>query len=436
MLNIIFLTISILSIVLATFTGQMEAITQAVINSAKDAVELALGLVGVMAFFLGLMKVAEEGGLLRILAKLLRPLLRRLFPAVPSDHPAIGAMIMNIAANLMGLGNAATPFGIKAMMELDRLNTAKGTATNAMILFLAINTSGLTLLPTTMISLRASAQSHDVAGILFPIWVAGGCATLMAVVFSPLLARLPWYRATEPPPLQDRGFEVRDLAENPAGNSPRISPSLRGRLWIGLMAISAFALGLTLFVIQAMRRLSFLDLFHQLVSFWILPAILLVVLLFGWVRGVKIYDAIIEGAKEGFNVALRIIPYLVAILVMAGLFRASGGLGMLVKMLTPAIQLLGMPAETLPVALLRPFSGSGTLGVVAELFKAHGADSLIGYMASIIYGSTETTFYVIAVYFGAIGIKNTRHAIPACLLADFSGILAGVLMVHIFWGNI
>ncbi len=436
MLNIIFLTISILSIVLATFTGQMEAITQAVINSAKDAVELALGLVGVMAFFLGLMKVAEEGGLLRILAKLLRPLLRRLFPAVPSDHPAIGAMIMNIAANLMGLGNAATPFGIKAMMELDRLNTAKGTATNAMILFLAINTSGLTLLPTTMISLRASAQSHDVAGILFPIWVAGGCATLMAVVFSPLLARLPWYRTTEPPRLQDRGFEVRDLSENPADNSPRISPSLRGRLWIGLMAISAFALGLTLFVIQAMRRLSFLDLFRQLVSFWILPAILLVVLLFGWVRGVKIYDAIIEGAKEGFNVALRIIPYLVAILVMVGLFRASGGLGILVKMLTPAIQLLGMPAETLPVALLRPFSGSGTLGVVAELFKAHGADSLIGYMASIIYGSTETTFYVIAVYFGAIGIKNTRHAIPACLLADFSGILAGVLMVHIFWGNI
>lgn len=436
MLNLIFLTISILSIVLAAFTGQMEAITQAVIKSAKDAVELALGLVGVMAFFLGLMKVAEEGGLLRILARLLRPLLRRLFPAVPSDHPAVGAMIMNIAANLMGLGNAATPFGIKAMMELDRLNGAKGTATNAMILFLAINTSGLTLLPTTMISLRASAQSHDAAGILFPIWVAGACATLMAVAFSPLLARLPRYRATEPPSIQDCGFENRDLAENFAAAPPKFSSFSPWRFWSGIIALSAFAFALAVFVIRSMGKIGSLDLFRHLVSFWILPAILMVVFLFGWIRGVKIYEAIIEGAKEGFNVALRIIPYLVAILVMTGLFRASGGLDVLVKMLTPAIQVLGMPAEALPVALLRPFSGSGTLGFVADLFKTHGPDSFIGYMASIIYGSTETTFYVIAVYFGAIGIKETRHAIPACLLADLSGILAGVLMVHIIFGTI
>jgi spore maturation protein SpmA len=433
MLNQIFLIVGVFSIVLAAYTGQMEAVTQAVIQSAKDAVELALGLVGVMAFFLGMMKVAEEGGLLQVLSRGLRPLLRRLFPSVPSDHPAIGAMIMNIAANLLGLGNAATPFGVKAMMELDRLNGAKGTATNAMILFLAINTSGLTLLPTTMISLRASAQSHDVAGILFPIWIAGCCATLMAIIFSPFLSKLPWYRKSDPPCAQGSANQNSSPVEPHSGPSLLLLQPARWRVWSGIAVGSIFSIAMVIFVIQSSKTIRALELFRHLISFWILPAILLSILLFGWVRGVKVYDAIIEGAKEGFNVALRIIPYLVAILVMVGLFRASGGLGLLVHILAPAANLFGLPAEALPVALLRPLSGSGTLGVIAEIFKTHGPDSFVGYMTSTIYGSTETTFYVLAVYFGAIGIKETRHAIPTCLLADLSGIIAGVFMVHLLF---
>jgi spore maturation protein SpmA len=442
MLNAIFFILMLLSILLAAFTGRMEAVTQAAIQSAKDAVELALGLVGVMTFFLGLMKVAEEGGLLRILARWLTPLLSRIFPSIPRGHPAIGAIILNISATLLGLGNAATPFGIKAMMELDRLNRTKGTATNAMVLFLAINTSGLTLLPTTMMALRASAHSANVAGILFPTWVAGICASLMAIFLAPLLARLPAYKQTDSLPL----LPDNNLGAVPGPPEPIIDPEtcsdkaaralVPPRRWHSFTAL-AIVLALTLALILQIRAASQstapIEIFRHVLSFWTLPAIILLILLLGWSRGVKVYEALIEGGKEGFSVALRIIPYLVAILVMVGIFRASGGLEILVNVLGPVAGLMGMPAEALPVALLRPLSGSGTLGVIAEIFKTHGPDSFIGYLVSTIYGSTETTFYVLAVYFGAIGIKNTRHALPACLLADAAGILAGVLMIHLLF---
>jgi spore maturation protein SpmA len=439
MLNIIFLLLMLVSILMASFTGRMEAVTQATVKSARDAVELALGLVGVMTFFLGIMKVAEQGGLLAILARTLQPVLCRIFPSVPANHPAIGAMIMNLAANFLGLGNAATPFGIKAMMELDKLNETKGTVTNAMVLFLAINTSGLTLLPTTMISLRASAQSVNVAGILFPTWVAGICATLMAILISPLLARLPYYlkkptvgTATDLSPAEGNSISTLAADASPSGIGP-LSPT--ERIWRTILALLAgllFLAGLGYTLVYALPLPSS-ETFRSLVSFWTLPAIILFLLAFGWSRGVKVYDAIIEGGKEGFNVALRILPYLVAILVMVGIFRASGGMELLVRVFSPLASLIGMPAETLPVALLRPLSGSGTLGVVAEIFKTHGPDSFIGIMASVIYGSTETTFYVLAVYLGAVGIKNTRHALPSCLLADASGILAGVWIVRMLF---
>lgn len=429
MLNLIFFVIMLFSILLAAFTGRMEAVTQATLKTAREAVDLALGLVGVMAFFLGLMKVAEEGGLLHLLAKLLRPILQKVFPEVPPDHPAIGAIIMNMAANFLGLGNAATPFGVKAMMELDRLNGAKGTATNAMVLFLAINTSGLTLLPTTMLSLRASAQSQNAAGVLFPIWIAGICATLMALLIAPLLARIPSYRRSKPAANNKLFAEEGILTTSPEEKSPINKSIPRGRLILAGAVLMAFGFAAILFIIRSRQSMDWLELLRTLISFWILPALLLAVFLFGWTREVKIYDALIEGAKEGFNVALRIIPYLVAILVMVGVLRASGGFEILVKAISPITNWIGLPAEALPVALLRPFSGSGTLGFIADLFKTNGPDSLIGYMASTIYGSTETTFYVLAVYFGAVGIKRTRHAIPACLMADLSGILAGILVV-------
>ena len=288
MLNIIFLLLMLVSILMASFTGRMEAVTQATVKSARDAVELALGLVGVMTFFLGIMKVAEQGGLLAILARTLQPVLCRIFPSVPANHPAIGAMIMNLAANFLGLGNAATPFGIKAMMELDKLNETKGTVTNAMVLFLAINTSGLTLLPTTMISLRASAQSVNVAGILFPTWVAGICATLMAILISPLLARLPYYlkkptvgTATDLSPAEGNSISTLAADASPSGIGP-LSPT--ERIWRTILALLAgllFLAGLGYTLVYALPLPSS-ETFRSLVSFWTLPAIILFLLAFGW----------------------------------------------------------------------------------------------------------------------------------------------------------
>ena len=450
MLNGLFVTVALASILLAAATGRMEELTGSILASARGAVDLAIGLVGVMAFFLGLMRVAENGGLLALLARAVRPVMRRLFPDVPEDSPAISAMILNVSANLMGLGNAATPFGVKAIQELDKLNGRPGTATNAMALFLAINTAGLAVLPSGMIGVRASLGSEDAAGIFFPTWFASGSATVVGVTAALLLARVGRFRRTEPPPAPantaapgptpdaaDAGPEpsapkgsVRQVAADAAaGPEPSAGRRWIGRaFWIGLLALA---------VRDFLARLgseSALDAFRGMTSFWMLPALVSALVLYGWVRGVRVYDSLVEGAKQGFDVALRIIPFLVAILVAIGMFRAAGGIDALVAALGPVTGLVGMPAEVLPVAVLRPLSGSGSLGVAAEIIQAHGPDSLIGYLASTIYGSTETTFYTLAVYFGAVGIRDTRHTLPACLLADVAGILAATFIVNLLFG--
>ena len=455
MLNGLFVTVALSSILLAAATGRMEELTGSILASARGAVDLAIGLVGVMAFFLGLMRVAENGGLLALLARAVRPVMRRLFPDVPEDSPAISAMILNVSANLMGLGNAATPFGVKAIQELDKLNGRPGTATNAMALFLAVNTAGLAVLPSGMIGVRASLGSEDAAGIFFPTWFASGSATVVGVTAALLLARVGRFRRTEPPPAPANtaapgptpdaaaaGPEpsapkgpVRQVAADraDAGPNPAPEPSA-GRRWIA----RAFWIGLlALAVRDFLARLgseSALDAFRGMTSFWMLPALVSALVLYGWVRGVRVYDSLVEGAKQGFDVALRIIPFLVAILVAIGMFRAAGGIDALVAALGPVTGLVGMPAEVLPVAVLRPLSGSGSLGVAAEIIQAHGPDSLIGYLASTIYGSTETTFYTLAVYFGAVGIRDTRHTLPACLLADVAGILAATFIVNLLFG--
>ena len=453
MLNGLFVTVALSSILLAAATGRMEELTGSILASARGAVDLAIGLVGVMAFFLGLMRVAENGGLLALLARAVRPVMRRLFPDVPEDSPAISAMILNVSANLMGLGNAATPFGVKAIQELDKLNGRPGTATNAMALFLAINTAGLAVLPSGMIGVRASLGSEDAAGIFFPTWFASGSATVVGVTAALLLARVGRFRRTEPPPAPANAAApgptpdaaagpepsapkgpVRQVAADAAASpNPAPEPSA-GRRWIG----RAFWIGLlALAVRDFLARLgseSALDAFRGMTSFWMLPALVSALVLYGWVRGVRVYDSLVEGAKQGFDVALRIIPFLVAILVAIGMFRAAGGIDALVAALGPVTGLVGMPAEVLPVAVLRPLSGSGSLGVAAEIIQAHGPDSLIGYLASTIYGSTETTFYTLAVYFGAVGIRDTRHTLPACLLADVAGILAATFIVNLLFG--
>ena len=431
MLNSLFVTVTLLSVFLAASTGRMEALTAGIVESAKDSVQLALGLVGTMTLFLGLMKVAEDGGLMRTIARVVSPFLRILFPNVPSDSPAMGAIVMNISANMLGLANAATPFGIRAMEELDKLNTRQGTATNAMAMFLALNTSAVALLPSGMIALRVSLGSNDPASIFVTTWFASGIATIAGVSAAWLFSQLPYYRTTEPalpltngtnqPPLTTATLEM-----------PR--KPLRNRLWFGW----AFLLALLILAIRQIAIVSdddsLIDSVRSLMSFWSIPFIVSAFVLYGWVKGVSVYDSLVEGGKQGFQVALRIIPFLVAILVMVEMFRASGALEMVIIFVEPLTSLIGMPPEALPMAMLRPLTGSGAFGVAADAMSTHGPDSLIGYMVSTYAGSTETTFYTLAVYFGAVGIRKSRHTLPACLLADVSGILAATFIVNLLLG--
>ncbi len=429
MLNGLFIIVVVSSILLAGLTGRMEPLTQTILTSARDAVTLAIGLVGVMAFFLGLMRVAEDGGLLRQIARAIGPIMRRLFPGVPIDHPAMSAMILNIASNMLGLGNAATPFGIRAMEQLDTLNGRKGTASNAMVLFLAINTAGLAILPSGVVGLRASLGSADATGIFFPTWFASGAATLVGILAATALARLPRFQQTEPPAIAP---EAASTTAAPAVDEAVRAPTWRR--WVVWIFWAAFLAVLARHFLVPPVAEPLPTLVRGVLSFWMLPALVAGLILYGWQRGVRVYDSLVAGAKQGFEVALRIIPYLVAILVAVGMFRAAGGIAAMVTIVSPLTNLIGMPAEALPMAVLRPLTGSGAFGVMAEIMNTHGPDSLVGYMVSTFQGSTETTFYVLAVYFGAVGITETRHALPACLLADLTGILAAVFIVNVMFG--
>ncbi len=419
-MNLIFFAIVFIAFAVAAWkqlagtTGDispMDALSMAMVESASGAVTLAIGLVGVMTLFLGLMKVAEEGGMLTILARLIRPLMVRLFPEVPAEHPAMGAMILNISANALGLGNAATPFGIRAMQELDKLNLHKGTASNAMVLFLAINTSSVTLLPTGMIALRASAGSADPAGILPTTLFATACSTLVAI------AAAFFYRRFFP--LGNAHGEITTADENSDIETHEGYP-----VWVSFLA-----LGLLVALVPVTL------LYGKAIAPWILPGLMLGFLSFGLWRKVAIYETFVEGAKEGFQVAIRIIPYLVAILVAVGMFRASGALDIMVRAIGSLTAPLGMPAEALPMALLRPLSGSGAYGVAASIINDPniGPDSYTGYLVSTLQGSTETTFYVIAVYFGAVQIKRLRHALWTALTADLVAVIAAVIAVTLLF---
>jgi spore maturation protein SpmA len=407
----------------------MDAVSSAVLSSAKQAVELAIGLVGAMTFFLGLMRVASDAGAVQGLARLLSPVLRRLFPDVPPGHPALGSMVLNLASTALGLGNAATPFGIKAMQQLDELNPEKGTATDAMVLFLAMNTAGLCILPTSILALRSASGSADPAGVLVPIWVASSAAALTGIVAAKVLARLPVYREGVRP-----AAAPGDVAGAPERKPP---PASRTRRWAPLLAgayASAFAAALVLHWIRSTGERSGGEIGREVLSFWILPALVGGIVLLGWMRGVRVFPSLVEGGKEGFDVAIRVLPYLVAVLVAVGMFRASGGLDLLVDALRPLTTAMGFPAEAVPVALMRPLSGSGAYALAADAIRAHGPDSLVGYLVSTLHGSTETTFYVLAVYFGAVGVKRTRHALLACLLADAAGVATATVLVHLLFG--
>ena len=407
----------------------MEILAAAVINSAESSVTLALGLIGVMALFLGLMKVAEAGGLLVIIARLVRPLMQRLFPDVPPDHPAMGAMILNMSANVLGLGNAATPFGIRAMQELDKLNPVKGTATNAMVLFLAINTSSVTLLPTGVIALRAAAGSTDPAGIVPTTLFATVCSTAIAIIVAKLCQRF-WL-----PNPADALSAGEAMAETAALGGDDLDTGAAAADLDTEGADQSYAAWISYLVLAGILALIPLTvLFGRQIAPWIIPGILVALLGFGFQRRVRVYESFVEGAKDGFTVALRIIPYLVAILVAVGMFRASGAMEMLIRPLSALTEPLGLPAEALPMALLRPLSGSGAYGILASIINdaAIGPDSYAGYLVSTLQGSTETTFYVLAVYFGAIQVRRIRHALVAGLSADVAGVIGAVIAVSLF----
>jgi len=398
----------------------MEALSKAMIESTGGAVDLAIGLVGVMTLFLGLMKVAEAGGMLKILARLIRPLMVRLFPDVPSGHPAMGAMILNLSANVMGLGNAATPFGIRAMQELETLNPHPGTATNAMVLFLAINTSSVTLLPTGVIALRAAAGSADPAGILPTTLFATIGSTAVAILAAKLYSR--WAKIpgeTKSVSKAKDDTEIRNTVPASAEENDTEYP-----LWASVAALTIL-----------IALLPATVLFGRSISPWIIPGLMIVFLAFGFLRKVPVYEVMVEGGKEGFQTALRIIPYLVVILVAVGMLRASGVMDLIVGLLGQYTARVGLPAEALPMALMRPLSGSGAYGIMAAIINdpAVGPDSYTGYLVCTLQGCTETTFYVLAVYFGAVQVRRIRHAMAAALTADLAGIVFSVLACLYFF---
>lgn len=428
LINGIWLWMILLAVLTAALSGRMEQTTQASFDSAKTAVNLAISLIGIMALWLGLMRVASAGGLLRMIARGIRPVMVRLFPEVPPEHPAMSAMIMNIAANVLGLGNAATPMGLKAMAELDKLNPVKGRATHAMCLFLAINTSNVTLLPLGVIGVRAAAGAADPAAILVPTLLATTCSTLVAVMAAKGFARLDRDSGSGYPVGGGAGSVLEDKAEVDGVQEELIPPGAIGRI-AAYLAIVALPVALVMRLFQAPDRLA---MGQEILSFWLVPILMGALLLFGYLRGVKVYETATAGAKEGFDMAVRIIPFMVMILVGIGMFRASGAFELMVQLIGPITSAVGMPVDALPMALMRPLSGSGAFGIMSEVVQ-RAPDSFSSFLVCTINGSSETTFYVLAVYFGAVGVTQTRYAVAAALLADLAGVAAALIVCHLMY---
>jgi spore maturation protein SpmA len=483
-LNYIWLALVLLAVILGGSTGRMEAVSEGAFSAAQAAATLALGLIGIMALWLGVMRLAERAGLVQLLARALQPIMRRLFPDVPREHPANGAMVMNMAANMLGLGNAATPLGLRAMEHLERLNPHPGTATNAMCTFLAINTSSIQLIPATTVAILSSAGSMRPSAIIGTAFMATLCSTVVGIASVKLLEKMPGFRepAVRKTAPQQKRDEPRKEEEAEAFVEPPRALGIGGRLILGAFILFFIALlGLLTFSpklldsstpgpgearitikksekivgpiqsdtssaiavqlpggevrtiqkaddVKIERHDRALVRLVNAISVLAVPLLLSLFPLYAALRGLKVYEEFVEGAKEGFQVAVRIIPYLVTMLVAIGMFRASGGIDLLTAALRPALNLVGFPPELMPLALMRPLSGSGSNALFIDLIKTFGPDHLITYTAGTIIGSTETTFYVAAIYFGAVGVKRMRHAIPAGLLADLAGIIAAIII--------
>ena len=437
MLNLIWLALFLIGVFVAGITGQLPAINQGVLNAAKSAImDVALPLSGAMTLWLGMMRLAEKAGLVRQFARLIRPILTRLFSDVPPDHPAMGSMVMNMAANMLGVSNAATPLGLRAMSQLNELNTKRGVATNAMCTFLAINTSSIQLVPTTAINILAINGSKNPTGIVGSTLIATFCATLAAIVVVKLLQHFGpfrWERQTPEAGASERTVEAAEIADE---------PPLMAR-W-GPFALGAICLFFVVLLVpnafpywfhreQPAGLLSAIATFFNALSPLAVPFLLTFFPVYAAARRISVYAEFIEGAKEGFQIAIRILPYLVGMLAAIAVFRDSGALQILKNLLSPVLLWIQFPPDLLPMVLIRPLSGSGSMAVLTDLVKQLGPDNILSYMAATIYGSAETTFYIVAVYFGSVGVTKTRHAIPTGLCADLVGALASVFACRLLF---
>ena len=456
MLNYIWLGLVILAVAIGGWTDKFKEVTDGAFDGAKTAVTIALGLIGIMALWLGVMRLAERCGLVQRMARGLRPVMRRLFPDVPPEHPAMGSMLMNIAANMLGLGNAATPLGLRAMRDLESLNPRPGVASNAMCTFLAINTSSVQLIPTTAIALLAAAGSARPTAIVGTALLATSCSTIVGLTSVKLFEKMRVFRLPEIHPRTDRSAAIgeqeiapapRDGDESQPAAAAAVEIAVPRPAWWG----SALVMLLTLFFVVLFVKMVWPGLFGlaltpeaagqnafvravNAISLLAIPFLLSFFPLYAAVRGVKVYEEFVEGAKEGFGVVLKIIPFLVTMLVAINMFRGAGGIDLLTGALAPLLTPLQFPPDLLPLTLMRPLSGGASLAIFTEMIQRLGPDNIVTLMAATIFGSTETTFYVVAVYFGAVGVKQTRHAIPAGLLADLAGVVAAVIICRAVLG--
>lgn len=407
-LNYIWIDFIIIAFVIALakliFLGDVTvfpALIDSTFASSKTAFEISLGLTGVLSLWLGIMKIGERGGVVNVLARALSPVFTRLFPDIPKGHPVTGAIFMNIAANMLGLDNAATPLGLKAMEQLQTLNPNKETATNPMIMFLVLNTSGLTLIPISIMVYRAQLGAAQPTDVFIPILLATFFSTVAGIIITSIYQRI----------------------------------NLLNRTMLLTLGGMALVVGAIIWGFGQLDK-DQMNIVSTSVANILLMTIIVAFVLAGMKHRINVYDAFVEGAKEGFTTAVRIIPYLVAILVAIGLFRASGAMDMLINGVATLVKALGGNSDfvgALPTALMKPLSGSGARGMMVDAMTTYGADSFVGRLSCIFQGSTDTTFYILAVYFGSVGIRNMRHAVPCGLLADLAGVIAAIGIAYLFF---
>ena len=400
-----FLVAFVVALVRLIFMGDVEVfptIMNSTFSSAKTAFEISLGLTGVLSLWLGIMRIGEKGGVVNVVARWLAPVFSKIFPDIPKGHPVTGTIFMNFAANLLGLDNAATPMGLKAMEQLQELNPKKDTATNPMIMFLVLNTSGLTLVPISVMVYRAQMGAAQPTDVFVPILLATFFSTIVGLIVTCLYQRINLFNRTL-------------------------------MLFLGVLCT---LVALIIWGFSAMPREQ-MDMVSSTFANVFLFSIITCFIIAGMRKKINVYDTFIEGAKEGFETAVRIIPYLVAILVAIGVFRASGAMDFLIDGIAWCVAALGGDTEfvgALPTALMKPLSGSGARGLMVDAMTTYGADSFVGRLACLFQGATDTTFYILAVYFGSVGIRKTRHAVTCGLLADLAGILSAIFICYLFFG--